>query len=460
MNGPESLIKFAVNQAVQYINHDKLPPQAALVKAAKELELNPNFIKRASEALNVALTYNHLKKAKDKAADFPIIDAAKVAEEIFGAEEKTVATKKAEQFSSNQYPETAPKFARYLHDPRYKAAHEAILNSTANTKYAMSEVGLYEKAAKYLKTLKLAAENAAVEKVGAEMKANRLFCNLLGEFAKSADYRTPFNEFESQVFAKHGAAASDYLELIYKHAKLVEPRGQQDSNRVVKRFCKEAALFDAFVEQAATLKDVVKTAEEADHNYTFEKEYVEGIFKQAHVEKEADALTELTALDHLTKRRAGVKKTLDTTKDPVIARMNTKVASDMDVEEERIKKAFSFIDSVPVLKDINKADNGSITSNSDPQMRNRKLMLQELATTDPILKNVEPQRLVDAYSQMLHIAPEMSQEKEIVRSTLRQMSAAQSLGPHEGQQLMEANNEMLKQRQLMQNRPSPGPKAS
>jgi hypothetical protein len=61
---------------------------------------------------------------------------------------------------------------------------------------------------------------------------------------------------------------------------------------------------------------------------------------------------------------------------------------------------------------------------------------------------------------MLHIAPEMSQEKEIVRSTLRQMSAAQSLGPHEGQQLMEANNEMLKQRQLMQNRPSPGPKAS
>ncbi|NBQ67449.1 MAG: hypothetical protein EBU46_00925 [Nitrosomonadaceae bacterium] len=458
MNGPESLIKFAVNQAVGYINHDKLDPQAALVKAAKELELNPNFIKRASEALNVALTYNHLKKAKDKAADFPIIDAAKVAEEIFGVVEKTTNTKKAEQFSSNQYPETTAKFARYLHDPRYKAAHAAISGATINTKYAMSEVGLYEKAAKYLKTLKLAAENAAVEKVGAEMKANRMFCNLLGEFAKAAEYRTPFNEFESQVFAKHGEASSDYVELIYKHAKLTEPRGSHDANRVVKDFCKEAELFDAFINQAATLKEVVKTAEEATHNYEFEKSFVEDIYKQAHTEKTANVVDELNAIDHVTNQRAKVKKQLDATKDPVITRMNTKIASELDVEEERIKKAFSFIDSVPVLKDINKGGDSGITSNSDPEMRKRKLMLQELATTDPILKKVEPQRLVDAYSQMLHIAPEMSQEKEIVRSTLRQMSAAQSLGPHEGQQLMEANNEMLKQRQLMQNRPASGPK--
>ncbi|NBQ69321.1 MAG: hypothetical protein EBU46_11035, partial [Nitrosomonadaceae bacterium] len=112
MDNPDALLKYAVEQAVGHINHDRLDPQSALTKVAVDLQLNPNFIKRAAEAINVALTYNHMKTASDKAADFPIVDASQVVDHIYGQKEKTAGEFKAEQLSSYQSSEVAPKFDR------------------------------------------------------------------------------------------------------------------------------------------------------------------------------------------------------------------------------------------------------------------------------------------------------------------------------------------------------------
>ena len=84
-SNPDALVKFAVQDIIYKINNGDTP-QDATEKVARELELNPNFIKRAAEAINVALHYNHFKKHADaKAEDFPIVDAQKIADNLFGS---------------------------------------------------------------------------------------------------------------------------------------------------------------------------------------------------------------------------------------------------------------------------------------------------------------------------------------------------------------------------------------
>lgn len=453
MDNPDALLKYAVEQVVMHINHDRLEPQAALTKVATDLQLNHNFIKRAAEAVNVALTYNHMKTASDKSADFPIVDAKQVVDHIYGKKEKTAGELRAERFSSNQSAEVAPKFDRYLNDPRYKTAYAAILSTEAPDSHPMSEGGLYEKSANYLRDLRKAEDEALTKKAGCDWDANQAFCDVLGRFEKAADYRTSWPEFETQVYAKHGEAAVGYLDLLYKCARTSEPRGVHDSKHQIFKQSAEAAAFDRFVQKAGELHTAVKQAEEASANYAFERDYVSTIFAEhrQQAEKNANVVEELTALEKVTAQKKKFKPSSEL--DPVLKRANEKCAADLDAHEEMIKKAFSFIDSaVNQYQDAGKS-NPLLTSSSDADNRQRKFILQELAVTDPILKSIDPQKLVDSYSQMLAIAPELAKEKEIVRSTLRSMSASQALGPFEGQQLMQANNEILKQRSMALGRP-------
>ena len=79
---------------------------------------------------------------------------------------------------------------------------------------------------------------------------------------------------------------------------------------------------------------------------------------------------------------------------------------------------------------------------------NRKLLIQDLMTTDPILKTYDPKRVATSYEQFLRLAPELSNEKEIVRSHLRQMAASQAMTAFDGAQLMDADTKLVKQRQV------------
>jgi len=455
MDNPDALLKYAVEQTIQLINNDKLQPEAAVTKIARELELNPNFIKRAAEAINVALTYNHMKTATDKATDFPIVDAQNVVRSIFGEKEKTAGEYAADQFSTHQVGGVTPKFDRYLNDPRYKAAYEAILNTVAPSHYPMSERGVYEKSANYLRDLRKAEDKALSDKCAAEYDSNQAFCDILSALSKGAEYRTSFAEFERQVLAKHAGEAKEYLDLIHRCMKTGEARGEHDPGVKVIEQCKEAALFDRFFDKVAEYHRSVETAKIASENYKFEKDYVTEIFHGANLDKEGDAVSELIAIDRLTKQKAKRHKQEASLADPVLKRVNEKLP--VSNREEQIKEAFNFVDSaMERLQDEGKPLSYP-SSNSPEDNLQRKFVFQELAVTDPILKTVDPQKLVDSYSQMLAIAPELAKEKELVRSTLRSMTAAQALGPFEGQQLMQANNEMLKQRALSQGRqPAPG----
>jgi hypothetical protein len=456
---PDTLVKFAVHDIVNQIN-DGMDPQAATEKVARELKLNPQFIKRASEAINVALHYNHFKKhAEARADDFPIVDAQKIADDIFGTQEKTASQFRSELFSSFQAEEITPKFARYLEDGPHKEAYAKLINEKAVTKFDMSERGVYEKAANYIRDLKKEAQDKRAEACEAEYQTNRSFCKILEKFARAEDYRTSFHEFESQAFAIHGEKAVPYLDLLYKTSQLKEARGKRDSSYKMFSPCEEVNAFGAFLKNAEELASVKEAATDAEHNFKFENDYIQDTFQK----RGCELFNKVAQIDSTIAERveAELKKEAETIEnipvaDPVLAAVKAKKTTEFKKKEASVKEAFSFIDSMMNAAKSEGKPSVAATSNSEMDNRNRAFLLQELATTDPILSKQHPKKVVDSYQQMLRLAPEISNEKELVRAFLRQSTASQAIGPFEGQQLVEADTKLLKQRMLQKGLPESG----
>ena len=89
---------------------------------------------------------------------------------------------------------------------------------------------------------------------------------------------------------------------------------------------------------------------------------------------------------------------------------------------------------------INKRSKGKAKS-----AREKKFIVQEFAATDPILSKIPTHEIVAAYEQMLRIAPEISEKKELVRTFLRQATTSQAINTFQGQDLINANTQLLRQ---------------
>ncbi len=450
MQNPDALVKAAVQDIVTYIN-DGLSPQAATEKVAVELQLNHNFIKRASEAVNVALHYDHFKKnASDKSADFPIVDAQQVVNKVYGTKEKTASEFKSELFSSFQSEEIAPKFSRYLEEGPHKEAYTKLVNEEPDKRNTISEKGLYEKSANYIRDLKKVAEEKVADAKEAEYQVNRSFCRILEKFAKAEDTRTSFAEFESQVFSTHGDASVPYLDLLYKASHLKEDRGTHDVNYKMFNPSEETKAFGSFLKQATELADIKKEAEDAEYNYNYEKSFVSDIFKKRGEELFNNNIDESIIAKISSEIEHETKSLTEDVEDPVLLAIKQKKEAQFKEEVELIKASFDFINSAMDAAKGQGKPSLSATTNSESDNRERAFLLQELASTDSILNKVPTKKIVDSYQQLLRIAPEISKEKEMVRSYLRQAVNTQALDPFQGQQLIEADTKRLKQRQLQQ----------
>ncbi len=459
MNEADAKLKYAVEDITHSINKEGMDPQAAVTKVAKERKLNANFIKRASEVINVALHYNHFKKHADaKDMDFPIVDAVKVAQDVLGVKDKTAAELKSEWFPTNEYNDNLPNYQRILNDPAYKVAFERILNApdTATT-FPMSEKGVYEKSAKYIQKLAQASDTAATNRAQAEFSMNRQFCGLVEKFARDAAYRASFPEFESQVYSLYGEKALPYLDHMHKSAGIKEARGPHDPKYTAFDTCQEARQFGEFLKSAEEYVAMQKEAEVAAHNYKFESDFVQSIYHARGQQKLGEHSCKTTnILDR-------IRKELPKDADPVEAVYKEKKAEELEARLEAIKHAFDVFKPVAPLMDYYKEEatpGSSVPSTSSEDNRDRKFMLENLGTTDPVLSKVDPNRLVGAYQQALHLGPELSKEKEIMRSFLRQsVSADGGVSPYDAQQLIEANTKYMQQKLMQEGKlKSPSPK--
>jgi|GEM_PF-4788354 len=455
---PDQLIKLAVSDIVENINTGD-SPQAATLKVAKELKLNHNYIKRASEAVNVALHHAYFKKHPDsKADDFETVDAQKVAEDIYGQKEKTAAEMNSELFSSFKSPVTVPKFARYLEDGPYKEAFELIQSSDTTSKNETSQSGLFKKSSDHILKLNKKAYEAEAEALNAEQEVNQSFCDILRKFAKDQAYRSGWDEFETGVFSKYGEACVPYLDLLYSTAKLNEERGKHDASVKLASLCSEVELYDKFVANVKTRTELIKAAEDASYNLKFEEDYLKEIFHKVGCELNRESLIEMDG-SLLEKVEASMKeeRTKIATADPEDPIMK-KIADDSEAAlnfiEENLKSAVDLLDmatgKAQGLFENEGKPSVSASSNNPANNRSRALLLQDLITTDPVINKFPTHKVVDAYQQMLRIAPELSSEKEITRAYLRQAGASQALSPFEAGELLKANTALFKQHQLQQ----------
>lgn len=485
MDEPNILIKTALNDAVQKVN-EGMTPTAALRKVASDLDLNPNYIQRTGEALNVALHYKHFKTASDRSTEFEIADIPAAIEGTFLRSEKTAAEYISEEFSGDDTNATVFNYNRMLTNPVYKRALLEISGATeTHDSYPTTFNTVYEKSANYIKKLSKVAEEAEVAKVGAEIELNEKFSSLCDEFRRDEGYRAAFEEFESQVFAKHGSAAMPYIDLLHKTACPHEERGVHDSAYMMFDQCKEAQWFDSLMTAATTMVASEKTAAEAFNNLAFENSFVKEcrvlMGKAAAEKKESPAHEKAeTAKEEAEEDKAEDKEE----EDPVLAMIKKKASSaeleatadyhddpvaDKVMEKEAIfgklltfggllqhgGESFAGMMHPPVSEAFNhhfRAPKGPppIKPNLTLENMERKLLLQELMLTDPILSKVNPAKVARAFEQLLRLSPEISKEKEVVRAELRAMVSSQALSKFDAELMAKADTGMLKRRLLTQ----------
>lgn len=495
MDEPNILIKTALNDAVQKVN-EGMPPTAALKKVANELDLNPNYIQRTGEALNVALHYKHFKTAADRSSEFEIADIPQAIQDVFTVNEKTASEYISETFVDGGASDTVFNYNRILSNPVYKRAFmEIIGNDESYDSYPTSFAKIYEKSANYVDKLTKQAEEAQVSKVAAELDMNIQFSSLSDEFLKDAGYRTSFEEFESQVFSKHGEASLPYLDLLHKTACPNDERGVHDSSYIMFNQCKEASLFDSLIKSAEAFITTQKEAEEIAESLAFESSYL----KDAHRLMGKQAVAECPdcgcqigkpkkgcTCKHDSEKKA--EKDDDETdyneetepEDPVLAEIKKKVsAGNKSVKEASIdpvlaeameKEAFfgmighlvgtskmmhgmvndpthkSISSGIENMLSPKSHTPGGIKPNLTLDNMERKLLLQELMMTDPILSKVSPVRVARAFEQLLRLSPEISKEKEVVRAELRAMVSSQALSKFDADVMTKLDTGMLKRR--------------
>jgi hypothetical protein len=471
MDEPNILIKTALSDAVQQVNAG-VSPTAALKKVAIDLDLNPNYIQRTGEALNVALHYKHFKTASDRSVDFEIADIPKAIEEAFSSHSKTAAEQISEHFSSIDSNENVFNYNRILSNPVYKRAFIEIYSAPeTHDSFGTTFNTVYEKSANYIQKLTKQADEAEVQKTAAELELNQSFSALCDEFKKDAAYRTPFEEFESQVFSKHGSSAVDYLDLIHKTAGLTEDRGVHDAKYIMFNPCKEAALFDALMESAARMVATEKTAHEAQQNLEFESAFLKEcnfLLGKTAATKDEPLREEKQEFATEENDGDGDEPIDDDETDPVIAAVKKKasatnhnLATEYDndpVLTECLEKK-SFLGSLTnmmsslIAEPVNAAFSHSFKSSAPASKPNltldnmeRRLLLQELMLTDPILSKVNPAKVARAFEQILRLSPEISKQKEVIRAELRAMVASQALSKYDADMMTKLDVGMLKSR--------------
>ena len=479
MEEPNILIKTALNEAVQKVN-EGMTPTEALKKVANDLDLNPNYIQRTGEALNVALHYKHFKTASDRSTEFDIADIPKAIQDVFTVSEKTAAEYVSEQFSTGEDDDTVFNYNRMLSNPIYKKAFLEIAGAKeTHESYPTTFGTVYEKSANYIKKLASALEESEVAKVAAEIELNSQFSTLSDEFRKDASYRVAFEEFESQVFAKHGAEAIPYVELLHKTACSHEERGVHDAGYMMFEQSKQAAMFDSLMQAAKNYIETEKQAAEASENLAFEQTYMQDFRKElGKIAAEKEEKSEEKDTSH--EQTESQEEEEQEHEEPVIAEIKKKASAfqnnlDLAAEHDPVlkeameKEAFGGLGGFGKLLagivepavsfggDIAKPHFnealGSVLKKNQPAKPNltldnmeRKLLLQELMMTDPILSKVPAAKVARAFEQILRLSPEISKEKEVVRAELRAMVSTQALSKYDAELMSKLDLGMLKRR--------------
>jgi len=255
----EQKAMLALETAIQHAN-DGMTPSDAIVKAAKDAQLEAPMVNRLVEAFNVSKSLHHFKKTAgaDRAATFPIAKPEAVMLELFPPEPDTELKEAAAALHPSQVDFVDFLMAKEAED--HMAVELPPMVATPPAAYERDPAFFAKRAIDEHGKL-TALHNKATQ------SARELYYTMLGTFDKAAAYfkqitpTEPFDLVEKRAYATYGPVTKGLMEIIVK-------TGGLDDRRVgVKRASADELgaqqmMFDVDVEPYNHIGDAVLLARE------------------------------------------------------------------------------------------------------------------------------------------------------------------------------------------------------
>jgi len=447
MSAIKEKLMRALNTAVSSFNSG-LDENASVVKTAQDMNLNRDETQRLIEMFNTGKALHHYKQAgEDRTGLFTLAEP----DVIFS---RLLTPKKA----------AAPIDYSFYEQPVEKAAcaDDSIMwdgIQKQGSMYSLNDIlhSIFGR----LDTLQALEKKAASAKTACELSYNYSLTSLQDSLYAKQNQLPLFND---AVISLHGAAgekiAADLAYRLGVEQKRAAVRG-------LNTFLVENADIAALVDTAATAyhgfteMDAVreKAAGDLQSYNTQLKEAMSYSFRQDN--GGAENFTDLDSM--LTIKAAAPKgkskssdKSSDDMPDALTSPVSTMRHFLFDPQKDSIadkitgKAVDTSIGSIsdPLTTTMKKIM-GPDTSTDDKlfeKVRNmqRQTLMEEMLVRDPILRTADPTTVAQAYAALIRTAPEVSLNKEVVRSILRQAVQASGISPYDMKNVADLENTMRK----------------
>lgn len=446
-------------------------PDEALWKAAGAHGLNPDMLARTGEMLNISLTHAHFERAADKTASFPTADSAAVTRRLFidGDEPVTDGGFK-HAGSSVEFTPDAPVaavgadarfFAAVTGGGNYSLAKSAAVTGTEHEFFTPKSTPLPEHATGIIR--ESLAKRAEWKRAADEARAtagrefNRAMVTLaeLEVYFSRVDNLDKYAAFEDQAYGEYGEEIAPFLELVRGALPRIDATQHGDP-----AYAKRARAWTS--NRANSLLDDLVATEGRRREATAEHQRLQHEYAVKSAALDV-AVRELDAPAPVKTASERVGDKLD------FSRLNLNKRADGGAPEasaERLRKLVGFVDRpgaalVARQSHLEKgyaagqeahahAVHRAPVEQADAELANvrREGILRDLMTNDEIIANHDPAHIQQAYNGILSTSPELTTNREVLRSILRQSTATQSLDPFAAKQLADLGKTTLENQNL------------
>jgi hypothetical protein len=445
----------ALHTAVGHYNSGSSDDDA-VIKAAAACDFNKDQAERLVETFNTAKTIYFFKESDDRTGRFSTADVNVVIPALFSSEAVNHHTeeKTSADWSDYSFYETPER--RYFDSLDRGVEFEKVSNPQDRSLELIAE-----RAYKNIRVTKQTAERCLSTAGSCDVKYGQAL-DKLAQFMRQDYFRA-----DKVADAEHGCWEACGKQLVDPVMDDVAARMPQDfaDKRAEAHLEGVASDFDernpkivglmkeaiecrlGFAEMAALHREFSKQAEEEEREF----------LKAADLVDPDETKPEEFFSDDLNRRikeaRLFPSNPIEKTAQPVPSKPKSKPAGG-DFVGSAVDVLGKGVGGAVGEKQIQKGLQTAVTGPAQRQqkalsdrMRNlqRAAILQELLTTDPVLAGVDPSIITNGYMSLVRMAPEVSLDREVVRSVLRGVSTSVSIHPSEAKSWADLESAVQKQ---------------
>ncbi|MDO4568813.1 MAG: hypothetical protein Q4D38_00335 [Planctomycetia bacterium] len=385
-------------------------PNDAIIKTAKDMQLTPDRLPVLVNLYNLGATASQWESSPtldSKVASFPIADIEKIASKMFPK------VKKAEPTPHKERMWHMTPYEVFGHNPLDCYKEQPTKTAAVKSTLKPSKETLINIDRKILSTVDTIKREYSQKKTAAIHK----FHQAVAEFASKfhlADFPT-IKEARSEleyVYGELGVRIADHV--AEKYPKVHRPKVYTKKATIKSKDHPFYVLFE-------NIKTALEAATVANQEYEEAMEKCSAALELVRKDKEEELYPD--ELDKIIK-----------TPPPVTLKKKAKVPGPADdgwSPPRRFSKLESLLTPEWVGTTGREYDILKKLHNPVHAARMRKLkietMLTDLINTDDYLRKQDPEAVLDAYNDIVEMAPEMATKKIWVRNALRQYMATESL---------------------------------